>query len=162
MFLDRLLGAFPGGNMASRSFRFSWIRWTGSVLPRVWMTVIFWTLYTTLFVLIAELGGYRQNLSAPNTAPITLIGGCPQTLAGHGQMSRPCWKTFAEPRADFKSISSILFRRLSAQTWPGHPRVTSDSTRIIINHHYHQFTMSRSLWGVNRRIRCFPASRFPH
>jgi hypothetical protein len=44
------------------------------------MTVVFWTLYTMLFVLIAELGGYRQNLSAPSTAPITLIGTYPMTI----------------------------------------------------------------------------------
>lgn len=36
--------------------------------------MVFWTLYSTMIALIAELGGYRQTMSAPSAAPVSLIG----------------------------------------------------------------------------------------
>lgn len=81
-FMQQLLRPFPGGNLASAYLNLSWIRWSGSVLPRVWLTVLLWTVYATLWVAVSEVGGYREKMSAPNAAPVTLLGFAVSLLLG--------------------------------------------------------------------------------
>ncbi|KAI9010784.1 Bestrophin, RFP-TM, chloride channel-domain-containing protein [Hyaloraphidium curvatum] len=82
-FMDKLLSPFPGGNLsAANGWTFRWIRWSGSVWPRVWATVVFWTLYTVAIELIAELGGYRQAMSPPSAAALSIFGFAVSLLLG--------------------------------------------------------------------------------
>jgi len=81
-FIDKLLSPFPGDNLAGESFRFTWVRWYGTSLPRVWPAILFWTVYATVIVLIAELGGYLTAIMAPSQAIVSLIGFAASLLLG--------------------------------------------------------------------------------
>ena len=98
--------SFPGKDLTTHSLRLSWLKWTGSVLPRVYLTVIFWTLYSTLFVLTSELGGLREKLSAPNTAPVTLIGFAISLLLGFRTNS--AYERWYEGRKLFKTACAMV------------------------------------------------------
>ncbi|KAI9010226.1 Bestrophin, RFP-TM, chloride channel-domain-containing protein [Hyaloraphidium curvatum] len=85
-FVDQMLKPFPGagGSAAARSptSGMKWIRWHGSVLPRVWYVVLLWTFWAAIVVVVAELGNLRDRLAFPSQGIVNLTGFAAALLLG--------------------------------------------------------------------------------
>lgn len=58
----------------SKNYSFSWVRWYGSVLPRVWVTVLGWTLWSVIITLISQLTDNGAGMKAPAADFVGLVG----------------------------------------------------------------------------------------